>query len=95
MKKVLWLLDNVNRIGHIFMEPHFIRNLFENSEQHCTILVPNSKSIANEAALKIIQRYFRIEVCEDMNLFNTLFSNARSNDVQFGDFIVKSGEITS
>lgn len=89
MDKILWLLDNVNRIGHIFMEPYFIRNLFDNSEQRCTILIPASKSIANVAALKIIHRYFRIEVCEDMNLFSTLFNNVRSNDVQFRDFIVK------
>jgi putative glycosyltransferase (TIGR04372 family) len=89
MQKILWLLDNVNRIGHIFMEPYYIRNLFDNSEQYCTILIPASKSIANVAALNIIRRYFRIEVCEDMNLFSILFNNVRSNDVQFRDFIIK------
>jgi putative glycosyltransferase (TIGR04372 family) len=88
MQKILWLLDNVNRIGHIFMEPYYMLNLFNNCERNSIILIPATKNITNVAALKIIQRYFRIEVCEDMNLFNALFNNVRSNDVQFRDFIV-------
>ena len=61
MQKILWLLDNVNRIGHIFMEPYYIRNLFDDSEQYCTILIPASKNIANVAALNMVRRYFHRE----------------------------------
>ena len=89
MQKILWLLDNVNRIGHIFMEPYYIRNLFDDSEQYCTILIPASKNIANVAALNMVRRYFRIEVCTDKKLFSTLFNSARSEDALFRNFIVK------
>ena len=89
MDKILWLLDNVNRIGHIFMEPYFIRNLFDNSKRDCIILIPASKKIANVAGLNIIRRYFSIEECVDMKLFSTLFNSVRSEDALFRDFIVK------
>jgi putative glycosyltransferase (TIGR04372 family) len=71
------------------MEPYFIRNLFDNSEQCCTILIPASKSIANVAALNIIRRYFNIEVCVDMKLFSRLFRDVQSDDISYKAFIVK------
>ena len=88
MQKILWLLDSVNRIGHIFMEPYFIRNLFDNSEQCCTILIPASKSIANVAAMNIIRRYFNIEVCVDMKLFSRLFRDVQSDDISYKAFLL-------
>jgi putative glycosyltransferase (TIGR04372 family) len=89
MSRILWLLDNVNRLGHIFMEPYFIRNLFDNSGRDSIILIPATKNIANVSALSIICRYFKIEVCEDKKLFGTLFNSAHSKDALFRDFVVK------
>lgn len=37
----------------------------------------------------MIRRYFKIEVCEDQQLFGTLFNSVRSEDVLFRDFVVK------
>ncbi len=97
MKKKYFILQNVNRIGHLFMEP-FFANVFFGGPDKFTIGISPSIPIANQFALELMNRHYDVMAMNDYNEVVTLLNNNNALHIKtdtteiyrFGDYLRKS-----
>lgn len=63
----LYMLLNIDRIGHIFMEPFFALGSGQSNPEDVLILYPEDRQPANEAAFAIVKRYFNFQPIAQFN----------------------------
>lgn len=80
--KILYLLANWHRLGHIFMEPMIYSHIHEGDE--ITFLIPEAAP-ANTAAADIVTRHFKIATVPN---FNQLYATCADAPVMMGEFLL-------